>query len=195
MSWREVLGVAEAAPSKPEPPEQNPQYPQKGGSTGGFVDCVDIVRGGSDSIPAPVDAASIITEAARSAGLLPETLRRMLNDADLADLADGTLPPEAVTAHARSVADRWRAGRVLDDETELAAAERVRHDPLVDLPLLREDRMFIERCVVGRSDRHDLLTEYRRQWLAAADAEGSEIRRDNAARRAANASLRKATGR
>lgn len=159
------------------------------------MDCVDIVRGGSDSIPAPVDAASIITEAARSAGLLPETLRRMLNDADLADLADGTLPPEAVTAHARSVADRWRAGRVLDDETELAAAERVRHDPLVDLPLLREDRMFIERCVVGRSDRHDLLTEYRRQWLAAADAEGSEIRRDNAARRAANASLRKATGR
>ncbi|WP_042805831.1 hypothetical protein [Thioalkalivibrio sp. ALE19] len=123
---------------------------------------------------------------------MPGTVHQTLSTEDLADLAGGTLPPEAVTAHARSVAARWREGRVLDDETELAAAERVRHDPLADLPLLREDRLFIERCVVGRSDRHDLLTEYRRQWLAAADAEGSEIRRDNAARRAANAWLRSA---
>ncbi len=135
-----------------------------------------------------------LNQAAEAADLAPDTLANLLSDEDREALDSGAMIPDELTAFARSVARRWREGRIMEDEAELAAAERIRRDPLNGLPLLREDRMFIERCVVGRADRHDLLAGYRREWLAAADAEPSEIRRDNAARRAANAWLRKGTG-
>lgn len=136
-----------------------------------------------------------IQRAADAAGLDPATLAALLSPEDRADLDAGLLTAAELTAYAESVAARWRDGWVLDDERELAAAERARHDPLADLPLMREDRMFVARCTVGRADQHDLLTEYRRRWLAAAEAEASEIKSENAGRRAANAWLRESNER
>lgn len=135
-----------------------------------------------------------LNQAAEAANLAPDTLVALLSPEDHADLDAGLLTSDELAAYARSVSARWARGHVLADEAELAAAERIRRDPLAALPLLREDWMFIERCVVGRADRHDLLAGYRREWLAAAGAEPSEIKRDNAARRAANAWLREITG-
>ena len=131
-----------------------------------------------------------IQRAAEAADMQPDTLVALLSPEDHADLDAGLLTPGELAAYARSVSARWTRGYVLADEAELVTAERVRRDPLADLPLMREDRMFVARCTVGRADQHDLLTEYRARWLAAAEAEGNEIKSENAGRRAANAWLR-----
>ena len=144
-------------------------------------------RGSTDESPA---RDTRVAEAARAADLHPETLVALLSDDDRADLDAGLLTSDELAAYARSVSARWARGYVLADEAELVTAERMRRDPLDGLPLMREDRMFVARCTVGRADQHGLLTEYRARWLAAAEAEGNEIRRDNAGRRAANAWLR-----
>ncbi|WP_231371006.1 hypothetical protein [Thioalkalivibrio sp. ALJ16] len=119
----------------------------------------------------------------RQGDVMPD--ERALADAWLRDLSE--------SARLRPSLDDSSSETTHSTEAEVAAAERVRHDPLAGLPLLREDRFFIERCLVGRTDRHEMLAGYRREWLAAADAEASEIKRDNAGRRAANAWLREAT--
>lgn len=61
--------------------------------------------------------------------------------------------------------------------------------PLDGLPLLREDRQFIERRTHGRH-REALLREYAGRWNGAADAESMEFRKANAGRFAANSWLR-----
>ncbi|WP_231369376.1 hypothetical protein [Thioalkalivibrio sp. AKL19] len=140
-------------------------------------------------------AHACLVEAARAADLHPDTLAALLSDEDRADLDAGALSRAELVAFARSVAARWARGYVLPDEVELVTTERVRRNPLDGLPLMFEDRAFIERCVVGRGDRHDLLVEYRARWLAASSTEPNEIKRENVARRTANAWLRDTTRR
>ena len=63
----------------------------------------------------------------------------------------------------------------------------------LDLPLLLDDQIFIDRLLEQRSgdSRHDLLSEYCEHWLAAAGAHDlKEHERDNAGRKAANTWLR-----
>ena len=61
-------------------------------------------------------------------------------------------------------------------------------DPLADLPLLPDDRRFIQKQLfrIPRQQHDAVLAEYRRVWLTTAEAEGDENRRDNQGRRAAN---------
>jgi hypothetical protein len=66
-------------------------------------------------------------------------------------------------------------------------------DPLDGLPLVRDDRIFIEGILARyqNRNRHATLLEYRARWLAAAGApELKEHQRDNAGRFAANTWLR-----
>ena len=60
--------------------------------------------------------------------------------------------------------------------------------PTADLPLLADDHRHIDAqlCRHPRQRRTAILNEYRRVWLAAAQQEAIEHRRDNAGRRAAN---------
>ena len=59
---------------------------------------------------------------------------------------------------------------------------------LADLPLLADDRRFIQQRLfsIPAQQHETVLTEYRRVWLDAAETETDENRRDNQGRRAAN---------
>ena len=93
--------------------------------------------------------------------------------------------PAFLRAFAKAVAERLERDR----ETEPAPPP----GPLSELPLLREDRQFVQARTMNRRDRERVLTEYARHWREAAAAEPMEIRKANAGRRAANAWLRDAT--
>jgi hypothetical protein len=78
----------------------------------------------------------------------------------------------------------------LDTDHPLPALQRAAD---LDLPLLRDDQVFIDQLLAFRSidDRHQLLTLYRTHWLTAAAAPGlKEYQRENAGRFAANSWLR-----
>ncbi|MFC6670498.1 hypothetical protein [Marinobacterium aestuariivivens] len=69
----------------------------------------------------------------------------------------------------------------------------LQHAADLDLSLLWDDRVFVDQLLAFRSinDRHQLLAEYRNQWLAAAAAPDlKEYQRENAGRKAANTWLR-----
>lgn len=87
-------------------------------------------------------------------------------------LADGLVKPIPPATHATQSTNRV-AG--------VAA-------PTADLPLLADDHRHIDAqlCRHPRQRRTAILNEYRRVWLAAAQQEAIEHRRDNAGRRAAN---------
>ena len=59
-------------------------------------------------------------------------------------------------------------------------------DPLDNLPLLREDWLFVRQRIRYRDDAADLVAGYRQRWIRAAAAEPVEFRQANAGRRAAN---------
>ena len=94
--------------------------------------------------------------------------------------------PAFLRAFAKTVAERLERDR----ESESAQAP----GPLSNLPLLREDRRFIQARIHYRRDRDRLLSEYAKHWKQAADAEPVEHRQANAGRRAANKWLREITG-
>lgn len=151
-----------------------------------------VQREGGTETPFVAQHGALIQQAAEAADLAPDTLAALLSAEDREDLGAGLLRLDELTAFARAVVERWHGGEILPDERELAAAERVRRDPLAGLPLLREDRAYIERQLarLPDRDRHGLLMEYRSRWLVAADADPSEVRRDNAGRHAANTWIR-----
>lgn len=68
-------------------------------------------------------------------------------------------------------------------------------DPLLGLPVLPDDRRFIQTRLGGKTlaRRRVLLTEYRRRWIEASGQEQAAHRKDNSGRRFANAWLREAT--
>ena len=65
-------------------------------------------------------------------------------------------------------------------------------DPLEGLPLLPDDRRWLDRILapISPTRRLELLNEYRAVWLTAQGREPNELRRENAGRRAANSWIR-----
>ena len=66
-------------------------------------------------------------------------------------------------------------------------------DPLSDLPLLIDDKKFIERQIryLSQTNRTRILDCYHRAWTKAQDREHDVIKKDNAGRRRANTFLRR----
>ena len=66
-------------------------------------------------------------------------------------------------------------------------------DPLADLPLLAEDRRFIEKQIryLSQTNRRRILDCYHKAWTKAQDREHDVIKKDNAGRRRANTFLRR----
>lgn len=66
-------------------------------------------------------------------------------------------------------------------------------DPLSDLPLLAEDRRFVERQIryLSQANKAHILVLYRKVWTRAQDRERDAIKRENAGRRHANTFLRR----
>ena len=63
----------------------------------------------------------------------------------------------------------------------------------LDIPLNKEDQVWVDRLINGRSslERHSLLSEYKDHWLDASSAPNQqEFERDNSGRFTANAWLR-----
>lgn len=99
------------------------------------------------------------------------------------DFAHGnSAAPEYLRAFARAVAERLATERPYISPHIAEGDAR----PLEGLPLLREDREFINRRTSGKPHRKALLAEYRRRWLEAAEAEPVEFRKANRGRYAAN---------
>ena len=66
-------------------------------------------------------------------------------------------------------------------------------DPLSDLPLLIDDKKFIERQIryLSQTNRTRILDCYHKAWTKAQDREHDVIKKDNAGRRRANTFLRR----
>ncbi|MHB1608972.1 MAG: hypothetical protein ACYCXX_10145 [Acidiferrobacter thiooxydans] len=66
-------------------------------------------------------------------------------------------------------------------------------DPLADLPLLADDRRFVERQVryLSQTNKARILVLYRMVWTRAQVREHDVIKKDNAGRRQANIFLRR----
>jgi hypothetical protein len=66
-------------------------------------------------------------------------------------------------------------------------------DPLTDLPLLADDRRFVERQIryLSQANKAHILVLYRKVWTRAQDRERDAIKRENAGRRHANTFLRR----
>ena len=144
------------------------------------------------TLTAPVarSEAALHAALAEAAAGLPVTLAELIEAfgaEGAADWAEGYTPhcrPEFLRAFAIAVSERLARKR---------AEAPPPPGPLDGLPLLREDRRFIEARTLHRRDRAALLTEYARRWREAAAAKFVPHRQANAGRRAANAWLREAT--
>lgn len=100
---------------------------------------------------------------------------------------DGRLrvgPPERLTDEHREFIRQHKA----------EILEALKPSPLEGLPMLWDDKAFIQGRTQGRDDTPDLLATYRGRWLEAAAAEPIPHKRDNAGRRAANLWLLGQTG-
>jgi hypothetical protein len=66
-------------------------------------------------------------------------------------------------------------------------------DPLSDLPLLIDDKKFIERQIryLSQTNRTRILDCYHKAWTKAQDREHDVIKKDNVGRRRANTFLRR----
>jgi hypothetical protein len=119
---------------------------------------------------------------------LPITLHELIEAfgaEGAADWTGGYAPhchPKFLRAFAVTVAERLERER---------AVEPPPPSPLAGLPLLREDRNFIEARTRYHRDPDKLQREYAGIWREAAAAEPAEHRKANAGRRAANVWLRR----
>lgn len=129
-------------------------------------------------------------QAAAEGLMTPEALRRALGVEGMEDLVDGELSDDALRCFAESLAARWARGKALPDEQPDPAPACPDPSPLGGLPLLREDRQFLDARTRYHRNPDDLLRDYARVWREAADAEPVEIRKANAGRFAANSWLR-----
>lgn len=113
---------------------------------------------------------------------LPLTLEELVaafGDEGESDWRDGYEPhctDDYLRAFALGVAERLER-----EPTKSSAA-----GPLDDLPLLRDDRIFIRKRTRYQANEDGLIAGYREQWIRAAASEPSSFRQANAGRRAAN---------
>ena len=65
--------------------------------------------------------------------------------------------------------------------------------PLADLPLLADDRRFVERQIryLSQNNKDRILRLYHRAWIKAHTRERDAVKKDNAGRRQANRFLRR----
>ena len=156
------------------------------------------VASGSRVVPPP--EAALHAALARAAEGLPITLTELIEafgEEGAADWAEGYTPhcrPEFLRAFAVAVSERLERERGDSQERHPGAVTKApAPGPLDGLPLLREDREFIEARTLYRRDRASLLIEYAERWREAAAAKFVPHRQANAGRRAANAWLREVT--
>ena len=92
-----------------------------------------------------------------------------------------------VTQHQERDTGETNTAAAPDPDTTSAA------DPLSDLPLLIDDKKFIERQIryLSQTNRTRILDCYHKAWTKAQDREHDVIKKDNVGRRRANTFLRR----
>ncbi len=106
MSWRETLGVAEAAG---EPHAHNPHNAQKTAMSGISADSADSAS--PDASEAASRLLEALTDACRDLPITPAAVRNALAPEDIEDWRKGEITRDTLAAFARSLVQRREMGR------------------------------------------------------------------------------------
>lgn len=182
-----VSGNAGNAESEPALPTQAPEL--LGGNEGNV--------GNAEKHSTDINFIEVLTRHNLNTDAIEKGLKRWqqpFDESDLEQIKTGELSPEQIDGYLQLWRDQnpEMYQQLIANDQKRLPENPVTIDPLGGLPLLREDRLFINARLhkLPAAMADEVMKDYRAVWIDAALQADNLASRDNAGRRAANTWLR-----